>query len=264
MNVVIGIWLPPFLINELGVDAYGLIPVSMSLTSVMLIITISINGTLSRFLSIDFEDGNLKANKTFNTAFYSMTALVLLLLPLAIFFSFNSEKFLNIPDRLIKDSNWLFFTVLMAFLLNAFSSLFNSIAFVKNRIDLRNSAVIITRIATLAILVLFFNLGIIKIQVFGIATLVATIFGFFYSLYIFKTLSPELEINFHYFDKEQLKEISTLGFWLIVNQIGVLFFLQSDIIIINYFKGAELSGIYATLLQWSFLIRSVVGLHLGL
>jgi O-antigen/teichoic acid export membrane protein len=264
VNATIGIFIPPFLIKKLGVDAYGLIPVSMSITSVMLLVTVSINGTLSRFLSLDFEKNSVSANKTFNTAFFSLLILILVLLPLSIYFSFNASAFLSIPIRVLDDSKWLFLTVLIAFLINTFASLYNSIAYVKNRIDLRNGSVIISRLSTLVFLGLFFYLGFIKIHAFGIATLIATFLGLIYSYFTFKKLANEITISFKYFDSTQLRRMSSLGFWLIINQIGVLFFLQTDIIIVNHLKGAELSGVYATLLQWSFLIRTLVGIVSGI
>jgi membrane protein EpsK len=263
VNAIIGIWLPPFLITRLGVDAYGLIPISMSITAIMLIVTISINGTLSRFLALDFEVNPNRSIKTFNTAFYLLLMLTVVFLPATILFSFFSEDFLNIPDHIISDAHLLFFFVFIAFFLNTFSSLYNSVAYVKNRIDLRNISIILTKVLTIVVLFAVFASDFVRIQVYGVAVLVGTVVGLVYSYRVFKKLAPELKISFKYFDKKHLSDISTMGFWIIINQIGVLFFLQSDILVINYFKGAELSGIYAVLLQWSFLIRALVAIIAG-
>ena len=229
----------------------------------MLLITISINGTLSRFLAIDFEQNVDRAKKTFNTAFFSLLLAVLFLLPLAVLFSFNIESFLNIPEESLTEAHYLFLLVFIAFLLNAFTSLYSSVAYVKNRIDLRNASIILTRVITILVLIGVFVYGFIEVQIYGFAVLVGTIVGLSYSFYVFKKLSPELKIKIEHFDKESLSRMATMGFWLIINQIGVLFFLQTDIIILNYFKGAELSGTYAVLLQWSFLIRALVAIIAG-
>src|SRR5690606_31193720 len=85
----------------------------------------------------------------------------------------------------------------------------------------------------------------------------------FYSIKTAKKIFPELLISFRFFDKLQLIRISKLGFWLIINQIGVLLFLQTDIIIVNKILGAKQSGIYGTLVQWSFLVRTIVGMIAG-
>ena len=58
INAFIGLVLPSFLIKELGLSTYSLIPLSMSITGFMIVVTISINGTLSRFLSLEFENNN--------------------------------------------------------------------------------------------------------------------------------------------------------------------------------------------------------------
>jgi membrane protein EpsK len=45
-----------------------------------------------------------------------------------------------------------------------------------------------------------------------------------------------------------------------VNQVGVLLFLQTDILVVNNLLGEEKSGIFGTLIQWSFLIRTIIGI----
>src|SRR4030042_6530781 len=84
LNLGIGIWLVPYLIRHLGVASYGLVPLAISITAYMSLLTISLNGAVSRYLTIDLQKkDNKSANQFFNTAFFGSLGLVLLILPIA-------------------------------------------------------------------------------------------------------------------------------------------------------------------------------------
>jgi membrane protein EpsK len=48
-----------------------------------------------------------------------------------------------------------------------------------------------------------------------------------------------------------------MGLWAIVNQIGSLLFLQIDLIVVNILFGAASAGLYAIVLVWASLLRSM-------
>lgn len=259
INAFIGLVLPSFLIKELGLSTYSLIPLSMSITGFMIVVTISINGTLSRFLSLEFENNISEVNKTFSTAFFTLVGLFVLISPLIGLFILRPTLFLNIETQDIGSARILFSTIIVAFILNSFASLFNSIAYVKNRINLQNISLIINRLGIIVFLAVLFLMGYITVEAYGVATLLAILFSFIYSYRIAKKLYPQLKVKYQSFTKEKFRNLFQLGFWLIVNQIGVLFFLQTDILIVNKFLGSEDSGVFGTLIQWSFLIRTIIG-----
>lgn len=212
INALIGLVLPAFLIDKLGVGTYSLIPISMSITSFMLIITVAINGTLSRFLSIDFATDFKSVNTTFSTSYFVLLGLFLIFMPLLFLFVYNPSLFLNISENNINDSRILFGTIIIAFVLNSFASLFNSIAYVKNRINLQNISLIINRLGIIIFLTALFLIGYINVQAYGIAVLFSTIISFIYSYKIAKKLHPNLEIRFSLFDTSKFKLLSKLGF----------------------------------------------------
>ncbi|HPN13145.1 MAG TPA: polysaccharide biosynthesis protein, partial [Spirochaetota bacterium] len=50
-NILVGLWLVPYLIRNLGVAGYGLIPLATQLTSYIGLLSIGINGAISRYLT---------------------------------------------------------------------------------------------------------------------------------------------------------------------------------------------------------------------
>ncbi|WP_299315651.1 hypothetical protein [uncultured Aquimarina sp.] len=236
----------------------------MSIVSYMLIFTVSINGVISRFLALDFSLNKNNTSTTFSTAFFAILFVTIISLPFSIYFSLNIEKYLSIPVDFLSDASTMFLLVISAFFINSFSSLFNSIAYVKNRIDLRNISIIIIRLLMLISLICFFTNGFIHLKSYGYSVLIATLFGCCFSFFVFKKLTPETKISLNHFSFYNLKILSKTGFWLIMDQIGVVLFLQTDILILNYIKGSEVSGTYAALLQWSFMIRALIGIFSGI
>ncbi|MFA6282452.1 MAG: polysaccharide biosynthesis protein, partial [Candidatus Omnitrophota bacterium] len=98
INVLIGIWLVPYLIKHLGVAVYGLVPLAVSVNEYMSIATTSFNSAVSRFLTIDLQKKNeADANKIFNTALWSSVFFILLILPFVIAGVYFAPKIFNIP-----------------------------------------------------------------------------------------------------------------------------------------------------------------------
>ena len=65
VSTLLGLWFTPFLIKNLGVEVYGLVPLANSITNYLSLITLSINGGVGRFLAIELENKESnEANKT--------------------------------------------------------------------------------------------------------------------------------------------------------------------------------------------------------
>src|SRR5690242_21751914 len=76
LSLLIGVWYVPFLVRQLGPAAYGLIPLSTSLTGYMALITLALNSAVSRYLTIALEkEDHARANSIFNTSFWGSLVL---------------------------------------------------------------------------------------------------------------------------------------------------------------------------------------------
>jgi O-antigen/teichoic acid export membrane protein len=134
-SIIIGIFLVPYFIETLGVAAYGLIPLATSLMGYVTILTDSLNVALSRFLTVDLHQGDyVKANKTFNTAFFGLTGITIMLIPILVLLSFWAPKFFNIPTGQESEVVLLFLGVFAAFLIRSLSSNFTVSLFAYNRL----------------------------------------------------------------------------------------------------------------------------------
>lgn len=258
VNIVIGLWLVPYLIKYIGIAAYGLVPLAMVFTEYISIITISINGAVTRFLTIDIQNENWKnANKIFNTAFFAMLVLILVQVPILTYVTIDVSSVFEVPDNLVEDTYYLFALTFAGYLISLLSSIFSTSMYAYNRLDLRKIVDLNRIVFRIITIIVLFTLFTPSLKFVGIANLVGAVTSIIYASIYWKKLTPKLHIQWSSFDFSILKSLTNMGGWLIINQVGFLLFLKVDIFVVNKYFGAEATGEYSAVLQWNILIRTM-------
>ncbi|QNL51570.1 oligosaccharide flippase family protein [Olivibacter sp. SDN3] len=258
LNGIIGFWLPPYLIKKLGVGAYGMIPLATTIIGYASVITVAVNGSLSRFMALSKErESEEGTSQVFNTALIAIGGILLLLVPGFILFSTQIEKIISVPDGYVTDAVQLFLCISFSFILTCLTSVFNVSAYVANRLDLVNQVTVINTLVRVLVVVGTYLLIKVSLLGYGFAVLLGSIFASRYSFYLFKKYSPNIKLRFKDFRKERLYELLSMGGWLVVIQLGSILFLQIDLIVVNKIMGNEAAGKYSVILQWSNLIRTL-------
>src|SRR5205823_1209051 len=76
-------------------------------------------------------------------------------------------------------------------------------------------------------------------------------------IWLWEVLTPTLSISLRHFDWKMLRNLFTTGGWVIVSQLGVMLYLNIDLVVANRMFGPEQSGLYAAVLQLPTLLRSL-------
>lgn len=258
LNMAVGIWLTPYLINNLGIASYGLVPLANSITSYMSVLIAALNSAVGRFLTIDLRRGAFgTADRTFNTAFWGSVGFGAILLPLVLGISVAAPLLFNVPAGEEQATQWLFATIMIAYLLSVVQSVFTVSPFASNRFDLINVVNVARLFGRIAVIVALFALLIPQVWQVGLGTLVGTLAALVVAVVLWRRLTPELSIDLRAFDRSRLRDLFGMGGWMTVNQVGSLLFLQIDLIIVNIVLGAEAGGRYGSVLQWSVLLRTL-------
>ncbi|WP_246589199.1 oligosaccharide flippase family protein [Methanofollis formosanus] len=263
-NVVIGVLLVPYFINTLGVAAYGLIPLATSVTGYVAIVVQSLNTAVSRFLTVDLQrEDYAAANRTFNTALFGLTAVILLMVPVALAVAYFAPAIFHVPAGEETGAILLFLGVSTAFLIRSWSGNFTVQLFAYNRLDLQNLVNLTNLIVQTGLIVLLFALIGPDLALIGGAYLAGAVVASVVSIILARQVCPHLHLSLRAFDRTRVKDLGEMGWWVVINQIGSLLFLQIDLIVVNMLFGATSAGEYAIALQWVILLRAVAGVLSG-
>lgn len=263
-NVVIGVLLVPYFINTLGVAAYGLIPLATSVTGYVAIVVQSLNTAVSRFLTVDLQREDYEAaNRTFNTALFGLSAVILLMVPIVLAVAYFAPSIFHVPAGQETGAVLLFLGVAAAFLIRSWSGNFTVQLFAYNRLDLQNLVNLTNLSVQTGLIVFLFTFLGPDLALVGGAYLVGAVVASGVSIVLARRVCPHLHLSLHAFDRTRMKDLGEMGWWVVINQIGSLLFLQIDLIVVNMLFGATFAGEYAIALQWVILLRAVAGVLSG-
>ncbi len=258
ITLVIGLWFTPYLIRNLGTAVYGLVPLATTVIYYMSVLTVTLNTSVGRFLTIALEKNDfVKANRVFNTSFFAGLGIAAVLLIPCILLSVFADKIVQVPPGHETEARHLFAYVAAAFLLNAVITPFGVSTFARNRFDLRNLVTIVQNVSRPAFVVVLFALIEPRLWHIGFGTLGAAVLFAIGSVINWKILTPVLRISFRNLHWDTFKSISNTSTWVIVGQLGFILLTGVELIVVNRMLGAESAGRYAAVLQWSMLIRSM-------
>ena len=257
LTALIGIWFTPYLIRNLGIAAFGLIALALSLTSYLNIFTLIINSALGRFITIAFaQDNHDESKRIFNTSFFGTIFIIVILIIPTYWLSYKISGFIKIPIGYVDDFRVLFIFTIATFMIMAVRGVFQISSFASNRFDLRNLVEISSVLSKIAIVVIFFKLATPKIWHVGAGIMFSGILSLVLAILVCHYLTPDLIINIKKFDFLKLKNMVNMGSWIFVSQIGTILLINIDLLVTNVMFGAEASGRYASIIQWSGFIRS--------
>lgn len=263
LTMVVGACYVPFLVRELGPAAYGMIPLASMITSYMTLITFGLEAALCRSLSIDLEQKNFAhANVVFNAAFWSNVIMATMLAIPAIIAIANVQHIVRIPSGYEAATRWVFVGTVTAFLLNQVRAPFAASCFVLNRLDLQNVVTVGETLVRVGLVVFLFVYFAPRIEYVGVAILAGTLVSTLGAIWFWKALTPELRVRPSDFDWTMLKSLCGTGGWVIISQVGVMLYMNIDLVVANRLFGPGESGRYAAVLQLPALLTTL-GITVG-
>ena len=170
INILIGLLIVPFYIDTLGLAAYGIIPLATSFTSYVMLILDSLNGAISRFLTINIQRSDATgATKIFNTSLFSIIALILIFTPIVGAIAWFTPDFFNIPDPEQDSVFFLFILIFFSSFIGALQSPFSAVMYSFNKIHYINYIGIIRTLMSTGIIVAFLFILTPSVYYVGIA-----------------------------------------------------------------------------------------------
>ena len=239
LTALIGLVLTPFYIGELGEDVWRILPLAISVTSYVLIVTDEMTNAFSRYLvvAIHGHDEN-ESNRVYTTTVLGVCRVVAISIPAILLISWISPYVFNAAPGAETSIQLLFLMILSSTMFIAVSACFNGIFTVFNKLYLLNSAKILYLILQVAFVVVFFVAN-PSLEAIGVSYMISAIVFLFLIWYMSKRLCPELKVNRRSYDSQLIREMGGLGIWTILNRVGMLMFIQASLIVVNVFSASD-------------------------
>ena len=263
--VMIQIIMVPYVIHNVGVEEYGIIGVVNSLLSYAGILTVALSATTGRNLVFYFENKEYeKASIEMSTVLIGVSFVVIAcILPSVLLVDYISSL-LKVSGSLATGVKVITALSIVCFWINVFGGIINSATFVKNRLDLSGYIELAQKLflfSSIYFVFYFYGKGLAQ---YAYALVITNVIVVVIRIWLLKKLLPEIDVRIDLFSKGRLKESFSLNGWIIVNQLGALLFLQTDLIVANQVISTLAAGQLAALLVIPMQIRVLATLTANL
>jgi membrane protein EpsK len=130
-------------------------------------------------------------------------------------------------------------------------------AYARNRLDVYNlvmASELVFRVV--AMVFLFWAIG-PSLVAAGMSFVVATVLALLVSIVLWVREQPRVQIRAALFSWSIFHKMSQTSQWTILNQVGSILFLAIDLVVVNVVLGAEVAGLYGTVVVWATFLRAL-------
>lgn len=247
INLGISFFLTPYIVNNIGREAYGFIPLISNMIGYTSIITTAVGSMAGRFITMRLYKNDYEgASYYFNSVFLANIVLSAIFTVLSIITICYLPLILNIPDYLLTDVKWLFIFTVLSMLLGLSTGILSCGCTIKNRIDVSVSRGLVQNAVRIGLILLLFAYLRPSIVYLSLSAFISALLGVYYNFKFKRQYLSEIPLNpKRYFSWEKLKEVTFSGIWNSVNQLSNLLLYQLDLLITNIFISAAATGEYS-------------------
>ncbi|MGG1698306.1 MATE family efflux transporter [Bacillus zhangzhouensis] len=260
LMMLMSVCLTPYIVHTLGVEAFGLIHLTQNMINYLSVITASLSAVVVRFFSVAAHKGEMeKAQRYLASYFVSSIFLSISLFLLCIVLSQQMVDWLHVPVHLVKDTQIAFILGGLLFMLNFVMSGIGAAPFYANKLYVSSAGQAIQMFCRALVIVLLFTLTTPTIWHIPLAAVIGSLAAMGVGIYYFKKLIPWFSFKWRHVSFSSSLTLVRSGVWHSFEQMGILLFLQIDLLMTNLLMGAEATGQYAAILQFPLLLRTLAG-----
>ncbi|KXZ20868.1 hypothetical protein AXI59_13005 [Bacillus nakamurai] len=260
LSVFLSVWMTPFIVKTLGVEAFGFVHLTQNIINYFSIITVALSSVVVRFFTVAAHRGNKEEANAYVSNYLAASVIISLLLavPLA-GTAFFIDRVMNVPEELLSDVRLSILIGSVLFMLTFFMAGFATGPFFANRLYISSSIQAVQMLVRVLCVLFLFTCFTPKIWQIQLSALAGAACAAILSFFFFKKLIPWFSFTRKNLSFQTSKVLFQAGAWSSVNQIGVLLFLQIDLMTANLVLGPSEAGIYAAIIQFPLLLRSLAG-----
>lgn len=259
INMGINFFLSPYIINNLGSEAYGFVTLANNFVNYASLITIALNSVAGRFITIKIhKNEHDEANRYFNSVLISNCIIGSIILVIGILFTLKIESVIKVPSKILLDVKVLFILIFVNFIVSIIGTTYAVATFVKNRLDLSAIQNILANVLKVLIILFLFCLFKPSVLFIGISSLIYSIFIFISNIYYTKKLTPEIIIKQKYFSIKKTIELISSGIWNTISKLAEILIDGLDLLICNLLISSLAMGQLAVAKTISMVFQSML------
>ncbi len=244
-GVIINFFLSPFIVEKVGLDAFGFVTLANNIIIYLEILTIAINSMGARFIAISFHQNDMrKANEFFSTLFGANAIVAFGVLFLGILYVYWMDYFVFVPVQIYYDVKLLFIFLLLNFCLTLVMSAYGSIYMITNTLYISSGLQLKGNIIKLAIIIFLYYFLPPYISYYALAILISTLFIKYNDFRYKSILTPSLICNVRFARWYCLCKLTGSGIWNMINRLGAVLSVNLDVLFVTAFLGTESTGVY--------------------
>ena len=260
VSAIVGLLYTPYLVGKLGISVYGVVPLVMSLFVVANWLSLAINWSVGRYLTIAHWKGE-RANVTqiFSTAMFTSLVLVSFLAISAVAGAGLVHLILRLPPGTEHAVSFLLVCGAVTTGLGIVEGVAEVGFYCMNRFDFQAIIGVGRGLGVVALVVFLFRVEGPRLEWIGVGSVaagtLAAIIGFVWS----RSLIPDLKLDLSAFSMKWLRTMIGTNVWVVVDQLGTILMLSLNLLLANRLFGPDISAEYALASQWESVLRSVLG-----
>lgn len=256
----ISFFLSPYIVETVGVEAYGFVGLANSFISYASLITIALNALSGRFITIAIHEQNYeKANRYYSSVFLANCLISAVLLLIGTIVWVYLEYLISIPESILWDVKLLFAALFINCIVSTVGSVFSVSTFATNKLYISSFRSIESSLIRAVVLIGLFAFFSPRAYYLGITSLLASVYCMGFNIHYMHKLLPALHIKRSSFDFAAVIELVSSGVWSLINRLGQIFADGLDLLVTNLFIDATAMGVLSLAKTVPALITSVVG-----
>lgn len=243
-NMIISLFLTPYVLEKLGTEAYGFIGLINSFVSYISIVTIALNALAGRYITLSYYKGEKEASEEYySSVFFANLFLSVLVFLAASILLLNISDWIKIPTLLLQDVCITIILSAINTVISLISVVYGIAAFIKNKLYLNSLSQVVSAFARVALIIMLFVLLEAHMWYYTIAAILASMITLIIQRDITKKLCPEFTITKSKVKLDRILEIIRVGIWVSIENFNKILQTGLDLLIANIFINADATGI---------------------
>lgn len=245
-QMVISLFLTPFVLDKMGAEAYGFVGLVNNFVSYVAVITTALNSLAGRFITVAHHGGDKEsAESYYSSVFFANCVMAVAVLAGSVLLAANVQSLVSVSPELVGDLRLM---ILLAFLncaLGLVVVVFGIAAFIKNQLYLNSLAQLVSSVIRAALLCVLFLAVAPHMWYYSAAAVAASLVFLALQVWTTRRVAPEYRVRASRFSLPRVVEIVKSGVWVSVESVNKLLLTGLDLWISNLFVGAYQMGLFS-------------------